>query len=295
MAMKKNIYFSAFAASLLAMGFTSCSNEDFAGVQQENGTVRMTVGISKADLIDGETRTSLSENSKGDLDCVWEADDRIMVSSTDGKQIHGYLTVLDGVGESFAHFSCENLVGLTDNTKNLTFTYLGRAHNSKDFKGEYESFMYTKQEGTMSSLSNQDLLVGKKVAVSVADGEAYAENISLQRPFAFGHFTLVFPEGVKRTSETVTISGTGIQNMVTYRPDGYIGLGANGGISINGNTGNDLYVIFPLQNTEAITPTFTVTVGGKDYSATLTERTWKAGEYVRKAVNEGVLCRNGNR
>ena len=82
--MKRKTYLNAFAALLLAFGFASCTSEEFYDTQDEGGVVSMTVGIRKAGVFDGDTRTSLSETETGDLKCVWESDDRIMVSDANG-------------------------------------------------------------------------------------------------------------------------------------------------------------------------------------------------------------------
>lgn len=287
MAMKKNIYFSAFAASLLAMGFTSCSNEDFAGVQQENGTVRMTVGISKADLIDGETRTSLSENSKGDLDCVWKAGDQVLVTDKNGNK-KGILTLLDGAETTFAHFYTENLIA--DNGKNIfNFSYLGTANDPAKAPANGLVLDFSNQKNTIASFSENDILFGREVEVNVAEGDTYAEDINLKRRVSFGHFELKFPEGVSRTNEVVTIScseGYDLINSWTFNYQYLAQSYVAGDIKVNGS-GNDLYVtIVPGgSSTDLI---FNVTIDGKLYTGKLGEKTWDEGIYVRQSAGVGV-------
>lgn len=299
--MKRKTYVSAFAALLLAFGFAGCTSEEFYDAQDEGGVVSMTVGIRKAGVFDGDTRTSLSETETGDLKCVWESDDRIMVSDAKG-DIKGYLSLTDGDGTNFAHFHSDNLERITADTQNLNFVYLGRGKKQSDLDNsaqyKYISLFYNNQTGTMESLSDKDILVKTGVSVSVSDGKVYTadgNDVIMTRPFAFGHFTLAFPDGVSRTNETVTITAPeggddGIRCAVNLHYNGQIGIGNNSkGISVNGQTGNDLYITIPMQDNSTVTPTFTVTINGKEYTGSLPERRWSANEYVRKGVREGVL------
>lgn len=297
--MKRKTYLNAFAALLLAFGFASCTSEEFYDTQDEGGVVSMTVGIRKAGVFDGDTRTSLSETETGDLKCVWESDDRIMVSDANG-DIKGYLSLKDGDGTNFAHFHSDNLERITADTQNLNFVYLGREKKQSDLDNsaqyKYISLFYNNQTGTMESLSDKDILVKTGVSVSVSDGKVYTadgNDVVMTRPFAFGHFTLSFPDGVSRTNETVTITAPeggvdGIRCAVNLHYNGQIGIGNNSkGISVNGQTGNDLYITIPMQDNSTVTPTFSVTINGKEYSGSLAERRWTANEYVRKDLGEG--------
>lgn len=298
--MKRKTYVSVFAALLLAFGFAGCTSEEFYDAQDEGGVVSMTVGIRKAGVFDGDTRTSLSETETGDLKCVWESDDRIMVSDANG-DIKGYLSLTDGDGTNFAHFHSDNLERITADTQNLNFVYLGREKKQSDLDNsaqyKYISLFYNNQTGTMESLSDKDILVKTGVSVSVSDGKVYTadgNDVVMTRPFAFGHFTLAFPDGVSRTNEKVTITAPeggddGIRCAVNLHYNGQIGIGNNNkGISVNGQTGNDLYITIPMQDNSTVTPTFSVTINGKEYTGSLPERRWSANEYVRKGVREGV-------
>lgn len=291
--MKKSYLYSAFLMAMLATGFTSCSTEEFSESDNiGNREIPFSVKISKDDFPD-ETRTSLSENSKADLDCVWSANDQVVVSTPDGTKV-GILTIMDGyAGKQTAEFN-GSLTGLKDGVHKLNFTYLGTDYNNKIPTTKSVTLDYSSQEGTLASLSKKDLLFSKNIDVNVDANGGYAEDMNLSRKLAFVHFELQFPGSVKRTNETVTITSS--EDMYFKWDFDYTGVpylesfASNKGFSITGNSGNDIYMTIIPTDPLTFPMTFSVTIGGKTYTGNLAARTkdWKAGEYVRQGYNKGV-------
>lgn len=264
------------AASLLS----SCANENI--FSSENGkTVNITVNVVKPGF-DDNTRTSLTEN-KGNLDCFWKSGDQIWVTNQDGGSV-GYLTMMPEYdGKVNAKFT-GSLTGMKDGKTTLKFYYLGTEKNAQAASGKQE-FSFATQEGTIPSLSYNDLLMSER-EVNVADGDAYTEELGLQRQFAFARFRLVMPAGVEVAGQTVTVSGENFFNVATLDPAGSITFTA-GSATVKINSDNEFYMTILPETGKQITPTFTVTVGEKTYTGSLSAREWKKSEYVRMDLGNG--------
>ena len=81
--LKNYLLLSAVGATALC----SCSNEDFDGLgaDAEARMVEMTVTLAKGDVDDdmSGSRTTLVENG-GDLTCLWEESDQVLIATADG-------------------------------------------------------------------------------------------------------------------------------------------------------------------------------------------------------------------
>lgn len=275
--MKQSLFSASIIAASAALAFTSCQNDDLVNPAGHSARISVRLGLG-----DDNTRTILSEEN-GDLKCTWEATDRVWVLNAEGRKL-GELAITEGVGTDHALFDGE-LSGITDGDQKMTFVYFGRGVTPRpmqDTDGIY-TYDFSTQEGTLASLSEQDMLYST-TDVSVDGASAYTDEMGLRRYISFAHFELVFPAGVTRGNEPVTISGPGLGNTLTLdvtKPDHSI---TEGEVTVGGS-GNDFYVTI-LPNT--IEPTFTVTIDGKTYSGSLTSRTWTASEFVRKSQGVGI-------
>ena len=115
---KSNIYISAFC---VAAGISSCSTDaTMPRAAGETRSVDMQITVSKST---DASRTVIAEND-GDLDCLWTAGDRIVVSSTDGTKL-GILSLTSGAGESQAVFEGKIEVTEEEGTSTFNFFYFG--------------------------------------------------------------------------------------------------------------------------------------------------------------------------
>ena len=279
-----------FGAAALAVGatfaLTSCQSDEFAQEQMGEGRhVKMSVSLG---FNPDETRTTLTEED-GNLKCTWNDGDKVWVMDFDGGKL-GELTIRPGFdGKEYAEFEGELLINDPDMSQ-VTFVYFGSNVNPKEIEyvtssgKKYWEFNFANEGGDLASLSEQDFL-WSATDIEIMGGTAYTEEMGLSRHISFGHFELVFPEGVTRTDEPVTVSGEGVKNYIRLLQNGGgISMGGDDTITVAGS-GNDIYMTI-LPNT--IAPTFSVTIGGKTYTGSLGARTFKPSEFVRKGQGVGV-------
>ncbi|WP_297070805.1 hypothetical protein [uncultured Duncaniella sp.] len=274
---KSNIYISAFC---VAAGISSCSTDaTMPRAAGETRSVDMQITVSKST---DASRTVIAEND-GDLDCLWTAGDRIVVSSTDGTKL-GILSLTSGAGESQAVFEGKIEVTEEEGTSTFNFFYFGTETDPESI-GSTVMLNYSSQEGTLASLSANDFFSASS-NVSIAYGSATAESVVLKRATAFGRFNLQF-EGADWSGETVTVSGSGLTNILNVGLDGSITTdnAENATITV-ANPEADLWLTILPGETDL---TFTTTIGEKLYTATLPSRKWTAGEYVRMANADGTI------
>lgn len=262
----------------ISLGLASCSNEEtMTGVSE--GTAMLTVTLSKEMPYEADTRTALEEVN-GDLDCVWTANDRVLVTDATGAK-KGILSIIGEGGESTAQFS-GMLTGVNDGNQTLSFYYLGKNVTNPAGVSNPHVFSVASPDGTVESLSDNDIL-SSTTTVCVADGLGYTEDMGLTRKVAFAHFELIFPESVNYNNETVTISGTNVKNSGSLSLIDNAVTGIDGTISV---AKKDFYMtIVPA---EGMVMEFKTQVGDLYFKGTLTPRTFVAGEFVRKAHGEGI-------
>lgn len=277
---QKQFFYSWLAAFAVAMPFSSCSEEE-GSLASPGRDVRLTVTVNRDA---NDTRSVLSEEN-GNLVCSWEASDNILVTDASGNKL-GVLTLTSQPGLSSGTFSGKITTTASGNTP-LNFLYLGS-------KTEQEllalssplTIDYSGQGGTLDWLSSNDFFSVTE-NVDIAGSVANIDGIELKRKIAFAHFSIALPSGVSYGGEDITISGPGIYTHASVTSANSVTFSnrenaEEGAITISKTSGNpDFYVAILPKEDKAITPTFTVNIGSKDYTATLKERTWEASEFVR--------------
>lgn len=281
------IYNFAAIAAFAGLALTSCSSDDMPVISNDGHSARMTVNIGYADLA-GETRTILTPDGR-DLNCTWEEGDQVLVVETaTGKKL-GHLTLADGAGTSNATFD-GMLEGVTDGKQNYSFFYLGREMQKAadtDVNAPLE-YSFAVQTGEFENLKDYDFLCNTTEVV-VDEGHAYTEDMGLMRKISFAHFTMTFPEGVTRTNEEITITGSHLYNAVD------LSFGGGNDFSLNKKAGAitvseaDMYIVIVPDLENKTDLNFSCTIGEQDYVATLGERQWCESEYVNLDAEHGVV------
>lgn len=270
--MKKNL--SILAASLLLLGLGACSEEkEYSPLG--DGTVKVTVYATRGEA---DTRSVLSEEEGGNLNCAWQTGDQLIVTNANG----GKLGVLALTDEDTGKFEGE-LVGLSEGKMNLNYFFLGTGVDGEKVSKSY-TFDLSSQEGQLLSLGKYDAL-SAGAEISVIKGETYVNgNLQLNRYFSFAHFTLNFPEGVVLDEAPITITGLNTNATIGFADRALTEVTA-GTVTVVGTDG-DIYVnIIPAND---VTPTFKATINGKEYEGSLGQRNIAAGIYLRKAAGQGV-------
>lgn len=271
---KTNLF---LAAGLLFLG--GCSNEQpVAGTDAK--TVRLTADFMRPAIGD-KSRTELSENAEGSLDCVWSDGDRILVTRQDGSPVGELTLISDYAGKQNGKFD-GTITGVNDGETTLRFIYLGK----KDRAIENGNALYdlSVQDGTVASFGENDCL-SSDGNVSVAGGSAYIEDMGLKRHIAFGRFKFVFQEDINAEGSVVTVGGENLGAKASFSfSDSKLSLTAEP-VKVTVGKDNEFYMtILPCNG---ISPEFSVTVGEKSYVGKLDARDWKANEYVRAEIGNG--------
>lgn len=266
-----------FLATGLSLGLASCVNDETASGVSDGNAV-LTVNITKEMTYEPGTRTALEEVN-GDLDCVWTVNDKVLVTDVTGAK-KGVLTIIGDGGESTAQFY-GMLTGVNDGIQTLNFLYLGKSVENPASVSNPYVFSVAAQEGTIESLSNNDIL-SSTATVNVADGIGYTEDMGLTRMVSFAHFEVKLPDGYRYDGQDITISGLNVKNT------GSLSL-SNDMTSTDGNivvNKKDFYLtLLPEEN---MCLEFTTHIGTLDFKGTLTLRDFVAGEFVRKSHGKGI-------
>lgn len=280
---------------------TACQTDEYpaAGVTR---TVSMTIDVTRQNdgtLFDGQStsRATVSETDEGHLSATWESNDKIIVKAEDGRHM-GTLSHSSHTSDGKGTFTGE-VTTSEGSAATCHFFYLGsgfKTSEDADF-----SLDYSTQDGTLDWISKHDVY---SATASVTFGETTAESnpIVLERPLAFGHFTLNFPAGVTYDNQPITISAehlctsltlSKINETTTSTGDGTGKITITSAtpvtVSAAGSTMSaaDFYIAM-IPATEAITPTFSVTIGEEEYTGSLGSHTWKANTFIREGKGEGV-------
>lgn len=282
--MKFNRFSTLYLLGAVALA-GGCQQQDIEGI--DNGSeVNLSVEVSKP-YLDSSTRTALTENNKGNLDCVWTANDNLVVTDLSGVQ-KGILTLMNGYANKDHGLFDGTVSGVGDGEQTLNFYYLG-VNNLGHVAGTNRTLDFSSQRGSEASLGDNDLL-SASCKVNVDGKSAYAENISLLREVAFGSFQLNLPEGVDAVGKTVTVKGENVYSSATlaYANGGLTSV--EGNISVTVQPGNEFFLtLIPGQDGTAITLNFEVTVDDITYTGTPGQRVWKKGEYVRQDLGNGTF------
>lgn len=293
--LKNYLLLSAVGATALC----SCSNEDFDGFgsDAEARMVEMTVTLAKGDVDDdmSGSRTTLVENG-GDLTCLWEANDRVLIATADGKAA-GVLTLSDGVGQATATFTGQvdaNAISSATPNTYVYVHYFGTEVNPETVTTTYIHDFST-QPGTLESLSDYDYF--RNTVNITLSGDVLTTNYTakLSRVTAFGRFHLNFSDGAILTPDAqVTVTGSflhtvgnfGLKDQCTFDPPTTNTITT----AIDPANGDIWLTILPASAPKTTSLTFTVTVGETTYTGTLAERQWKANEYVRATLDDGTFA-----
>ncbi|MDD6314536.1 MAG: hypothetical protein PUA78_05940 [Porphyromonadaceae bacterium] len=270
-------------ATVLPLGLSSCSNDDLDSPGGRSASMMLTV--AKGDI--DNTRTQLREEN-GSLVASWTAGenpDRLLVADASGRRL-GYLTLtsIDPQDASVATFN-GNLDGLSDDdTQQLRLFYLGTKADATTATAPL-TLGYADQRGTMESLTDADLLTGEVTATLQGSVIAANDRAVLERKVAHAHFKLDLPVAATEPM-TVTITGDNVKNSIVMESFNGDFRTADGPITVTATAAGDFYMtVVPA---EAVTLTFTTSVGGKSYRGTLPSRNWNNQEYVRAGEDDGV-------
>lgn len=276
------IRLSAYMMAFMAAGFSGCTNDvempvDSKGTQ----TVMMTVDVSRSA---DDTRSSLSQVDD-DLACVWTEDDKLLVTSTDGSRL-GVLTIksINSEDKSKATFS-----GKLENVANgdkvtVNYIYLGN-------KGDYTtvptnnvySADYSKQDGTIESLSDHDIMTKQAQAI-IENGCSYVDGLVMERRVSFARFKLNLPDGVTfDQNTTVTVSGDGVNNALSFNGGTLVSAYTAGTVTITPGK-NDFYMtLLPNTLSSVFDLTFTVSTADAAYTGVYqVSKTIAQGKFYRK-------------
>lgn len=285
---------ASYLLSALMLSLGSCSSEMENMVSEENGsgeTVHFVVAASRENS--DNTRTILTENNDGGLDCKWSQGDRILVTDTKGTA-KGILSLKEFIGndESKAYFE-GNLQGVGNGKVTLNYYYLGTELSKVSDPDQLANIVspythsYAEQDGKFESLTDYDILSVQTEAI-VSNGASYVD-ITLPRRISAAHFTLNgLPEDF---NGDVVISGEGLMNKVSLPltahkvetsqdPEG-------SGITMK-NVGKDFYMILLPNELARFDMKFTAEVNGTTYEGSF--RVGKqigAAKYYRKNLNNG--------
>lgn len=287
MTKKLTTIYSLIAAAAAGLGLWSCSADNLGVSEPDNGpalgeTVRLTVAVSRDPST--ATRTALTENA-GRLDCVWSADDKLLVTDASGN-VAGLLSLKEGqeFGKTAVFDGDVNIT--SENGKAwVNFLYLGTEWSKTATKenpgvtGNSITIDYSgEQPGTIEGLTAKDLLVKKGEEVTISGNKAYlAKTIAMDRLISFGKFKM---KGVEATDAyTVSITGSNLHNKVvldlaSMAPE--YSKEENTGLNVKADKDGVFYtVLLPTSNDDAAekkleTLTFAAKVGEKDYNRTFT-------------------------
>lgn len=266
-------------AMLLAGGFSSCSSDDL-GYDAGERQVKLSVNITRES---DATRSVLSEEN-GDLNCVWGSTDKVLVTDSEGNKL-GVLDIVEGAGQPTATFDgFLTLAGIPDGTANFNFIYLGEEYGDPLYAPNPTVFDFSIQDGTLDQLSKRDFFTSTQ-SVEIKGATAYTPDMGLSRKTAFGHFELIFPQGVEYAGQKVKISGAGINNTANITMTNGVTFSA-GTITVTG--GKDFYVtLLPTEGVQ-LAPEFRVTINNKVYKGSLNPRTVAPSAFLRLSQGVGV-------
>lgn len=289
--LSKYLLFGAVAA-----GLWSCSSEESVEELQTSGrTVQLTVNVSR-EGDNAATRTEMSEaNGGADLGCVWTSGDKLLVTDAQGNAC-GVLTLSSGDQKVEGTFSGE--VTVSDNPAvSLNFIYLGTdwsdaadpADNSTwNASNGSVSLDYSTQDGSLASLTKNDLLV-QTAEVAVNGKEATSEEtINMDRLISFAKFSLDnLGETVKGEDlGDITVSGTGLVKACSLNLSNLSVTTTTGDITIStDNPSKDFYMVLVPGAQSAFDINVKVS-DGKDVYAGSYKATKKLekGLYYRKQI-----------
>lgn len=248
----------------VAAGMWSCGSDESAVSEPtyDGGrNVHITVTASREGNAD--TRTALSPDDAGNLACTWTEGDKLLVTDAQGSAL-GVLEMLDydASNPSDKAVFDGDLTGVTvsEGTASLNFLYLGtewsRSENPESV-GKTVTFDYSTQNGTLTSLTDKDLLTAKSIPVSIVEKgdkqHAYSSTeIEMSRLISFAKFKLEsnkageITEVANASDKNIEIYGENLTNKVsinlgTLTPD----YSSKGNITISGIDNGEFYMVLP--------------------------------------------------
>ncbi len=272
-------------AALVVGGMASCTNEDYP-VRSGNYNGEMAPVTASVKVGGDDTRTIREEDSNG-LGFKWEngdVRDILLVTDKQGNNI-GTMTI-NGINETDA--TTATFDGgirkdmLVDGAKVNVF-YLGRDVTNVENRNSSMSLDLSAQSGTERSLVGTDVMMGE-AEIHVENGNATLK-FEIHSLLGFAHYRLEFPGSVISEKADVVISGANLINRTTVSFANGLTEKQAGDITVSDASlvrdGDavycDLYVTV-IPNTE-VELTFTATVDGENYNATLPVREYKADRY----------------
>lgn len=278
---------------MLSLGSCSSEMENMVPEESVSGeSVHFVVAASRENF--DNTRTVLTENNNGGLDCVWSDGDRILVTGGTDGSLKGILSLIKYIGDdkSKAYFEGE-LYGISNGNVTLNYYYLGTELSKISDPDQLLSIVspythsYAEQNGEFESLTDYDILSAQ--ASTIIDGSQSYVEMTLPRKISAAHFTL---EGLPEDfNGDVVISGEGLMNKVslplTVHEVETSQDPVGSGITMK-NVGKDFYMILLPNELASFDMKFTAEVNGTTYEGSF--RVGKqigAAKYYRKNLNNG--------
>lgn len=286
---------------------TACQTDEYpvAGVTR---TVSMTVNVTRQSETPSSraTLTETGENEQSDITATWTQGDILIVKAADGTHM-GTLTY-DPVtsSEDKASFIGEVETNAVE-TANCHFFYFGSDCFESDIEiNEIDNFTlsYATQGGTLAWIEKHDVY---SASTSVDFGKETAETptINLERPLAFGHFKLVFPERVTYEGGPISLSAENLSTSLTLSTTNAAQVGTAsvgegetekvGTITINPPKNSettysnivDLYIAIIAPDDIELIPTFSTKIGEEEYSCTLDPHLWQQSQFIHDGYQQG--------
>lgn len=283
------------AICLAALWLPSCTNEDLTVAEKDGKNTYMAhVTMTAERGMFGISRSVLEDNKDGKLTFSWEKDDVVYLTDTDN-EYKGTLTVVSVSGGTHATFEGTVSTDVYDGKKDYVFYFLG--NKSKDEVNQKttisaKSYDFSKQDGLLSSLSGDDLLIGK-APINFVDGKG-SVNVSFKRQFAYAHYKLVYNGAEIDTKDLeITISADNLASTASVDfVKGDITPGEVSSFTVTPSAPDDekgFYVAL-VPNNEETTLTFTCTTkDGTHFIGTRTLKNLVKNNFYRLSDGFGAI------
>lgn len=245
----------------------------------------------------GTSRSVLEDKQDGKLTFSWEQGDLVYLTDTEN-QPKGKLEVVS-VDESGKHAILEGdiIADVYNGEKEYVFYFFG--NNTKDEVSagnpiSEKKYDFSEQDGLLSSLSDDDLLI-EKAKVNFVEG-AGSVHVSFKRQFAYAHYKLVYNNEVLDTKNVeITISADNLAPTASVGfTNGDMVPGAVSPFTVtpSANPAPDeeggFYVAL-VPNNEETTLTFTCTVNGVNFIGTRTLSKLEKNDFYRLSNGFGAI------
>lgn len=282
------------ATCLAALWLPSCTNEDLTVAEETGKNTYMAHVTMTADRgMFGVSRSVFEDKKDGTLTFSWQINDVVYLTDTEN-QYKGTLKVVsvDETNGNRATFEGTIPADKWNGSKDYVFYFFGNNAKNEIGNGAVSEKVYdfSSQNGLLSSLSDDDLLIGK-APINFVDGKG-SVNVSFKRQFAYAHYKLIYDGNVLDTKNVeITISADNLAPTASVgfnNGDMVPGVASSFTVTPSANPAPDeeggFYVAL-VPNDEETTLTFTCTVGGVNFIGTRTLSKLEKNDFYR--LNDG--------